>query len=63
MVVVIAGIGAAVVVALLGRAVAGTALRMRAWYRDSMAGSAVELVVLAAVIGGLLGELYRRVHS
>ncbi|GAA1960448.1 hypothetical protein GCM10009838_16110 [Catenulispora subtropica] len=61
--VVIAGIGAAVAVALAGRAAVGTAQRMRAWYRDSLAGSAIELVVLAGLVGGLLGELYRRMHS
>lgn len=56
-------IAACVTVALLGRAVATTAERMRGWYRGTVAGSAIELVVLAALVGGALGELYMRMRS
>jgi len=62
MAVVIVGIGAAIGVALLGRAVTTTASRARAWYRGSWSGSMTELVVLAALIGGLLGELYQHLR-
>jgi hypothetical protein len=63
MVVIIAGIGAAVALALLGRAAATSVQRVRSWYRGSLAGSTIELAVLAGLIGGMLGELYRRMHS
>jgi hypothetical protein len=49
--------------ALVWRVVSTTAQRMRIWYRGSLEGSAIELVVLAAVVGGLLGELYMRMRS
>lgn len=55
-------VAACVVVALLGRAVSVTALRMRGWYRGSVQGSAIELAALAALVGGVLGELYMRMH-
>jgi hypothetical protein len=60
--VIIVAIGGCVGLALLGRAVATTTQRMRSWYRGSVAGSALELVVLAALVGGVLGELYRRMR-
>jgi hypothetical protein len=61
-VVVFVAVAACVFLALLGRAVATTAQRMRGWYRGSVEGSAIELVALAAVVGGLLGELYMRMR-
>jgi hypothetical protein len=62
MVVIIAGIGTAVAVALLGRAAVTSVQRVRSWYRGSLAGSTIELAVLAGLIGGLLGEFYQRLH-
>lgn len=53
---------ACVIVALLGRAVSTTAQRMQSWYRGSVAGGALELAALAALVGGLLGELYTRLR-
>jgi hypothetical protein len=60
--VIFVAVAACVGVALLGRAVSTTAQRMQSWYRGSVQGSAIELVALAAVVGGLLGELYTRMH-
>ncbi|MEY9934686.1 hypothetical protein ABH926_009354 [Catenulispora sp. GP43] len=60
--VIFVAVAGCVVVALLGRAVATAAQRMRGWYRGSVEGSAIELVALAAVVGGLLGELYMRMR-
>lgn len=54
---IIVGVGAAVAVALVGRAATTAAGRMRSWYRDSMAGSAVELVLVSGLVGGILGAL------
>lgn len=62
MVVIFVAVAACVTVALLGRAVSTTAQRMRSWYQGSVAGSAIELVALAALVGGLLGELYMRMR-
>ena len=62
MVVIFVAVAACVAAALFGRAVSTTAQRMRSWYRGSVEGSAIELVVLAAVVGGLLGELYLRMR-
>lgn len=62
MVVIFVTVAACVVAALLGRAVSTAAQRMRGWYRGSVAGSATELVALAALVGGLLGELYIRMR-
>lgn len=63
MLVVIAGIGAAVALALVGRGAVTCVQRVRSWYWGSLAGSTIELAVVAGLIGGLLGELYRRLHS
>lgn len=63
MVVIFMAVAGCVAVALLGRAVATSAQRMRSWYRGSVEGSKTELVVLAAVVGGLLGELYSRMRG
>jgi hypothetical protein len=60
MLVIISAIGACIAIALVGRAISTTAQRMRSWYRGSVEGGAVELVVLAALVGGVLGELYQR---
>ncbi|MEY9858816.1 Co/Zn/Cd efflux system component [Catenulispora sp. GAS73] len=62
MVVIFVAVAGCVVVALLGRAVSTAAQRTRGWYRGSVAGSAIELVALAALVGGLLGELYTRMR-
>jgi hypothetical protein len=59
---IVLAIGGCIAIALVGRAIATTAQRMRSWYRGSVQGSAVELVVLAALVGGVLGELYRRMR-
>jgi hypothetical protein len=61
-VVIFVAVAGCVVLALLGRAVSTTAQRMRGWYRGTVEGSAIELVALAAVVGGLLGELYMRMR-
>lgn len=55
-------VAASVTVALLGRAVSTTAQRMRGWYRGSVQGSVLELAALAALVGGVLGELYTRMR-
>jgi len=55
-------VAASVTVALLGRAVSTTAQRMRGWYRGSVQGSVIELAALAALVGGVLGELYTRMR-
>jgi hypothetical protein len=55
-------IGGCIALALVGRAIATSAQRMRSWYRGSVEGSAIELVVLAALVGGVLGELYRHMR-
>ena len=59
---IIGGVGAAVAVALLGRAAATAAGRMRSWYRDSVSGSAVELALVAALVGGALGALFQHLR-
>ena len=58
-----AGIAIAVAAALVARAVNATVAHLRGWYRDSLAGSVGELVVLAALIGGLAGVLYQRMRG
>ena len=62
MVVIFVTVAACVAIALIGRAVSTTAQRMRGWYRGTLEGSAIELVALAAVVGGVIGELYMRLH-
>jgi hypothetical protein len=61
-VVIFVAVAACVVIALLGRAVSTSAQRMRGWYRGCVEGSAIELVALAALVGGVLGELYIRMR-
>lgn len=60
--VIFVAVAVCVVGALVARAVSTTAQRMRNWYRGSVEGSAIELVALAALVGGLIGELYMRMR-